>query len=422
MTAQRSHRQLAVLILALACGRVGYERVEATDGASAPEGGLRDVVVHEARESDSGSDQGLPEPNPVCQGLGGRDVLLGASHAHTLLVRVNGRLWVWGANGAGQLGVGDTNPRAAPLELMGSWLDVAAGRFHSCAVDRADGLSCWGGNERGRLGLGDQADRPGPTRVQPEVRWREVEAGGGHTCAIRFDGTLWCWGDNARGALGTNEPDGVFRVTATQVGAETTWSAITSGGGGSSCGLRGGALFCWGRNGSGEIGVGDEIDRRAPAAVAVGIEWQSADAGVSHVCAIRRGGTLWCWGSNDRGRAGLGDRAGANLPSQIGTGSSWTRVSAGVEHTCAIKADGTLWCWGSNDGGRLGEISEPSAAFITMPQQVGAERGWEEVVAAEHTCAVNKNRLYCWGANGSMQLGGSGSGGAEPQPVCLLQQ
>ena len=39
-------------------------------------------------------------------------------------------------------------------------------------------------------------------RVGTELGWLEVWAGGAHTCARRGDGTRWCWGANGSGQLG----------------------------------------------------------------------------------------------------------------------------------------------------------------------------------------------------------------------------
>lgn len=85
---------------------------------------------------------------------------------HTCIIREGGRLFCWGRNVEGQLGLGDTEPRSRPVELAQTgWSTLAIGHFHSCAV-RDGSLYCWGKNEDGELGLGLVGRKNVPTRVR----------------------------------------------------------------------------------------------------------------------------------------------------------------------------------------------------------------------------------------------------------------
>jgi len=63
----------------------------------------------------------------------------------------NGRLFCWGSNNRGQLGTGTMTDAAQPAQIPGLWLDVAAGWYHTCAVDSTGALYCWGSDEDGAL-------------------------------------------------------------------------------------------------------------------------------------------------------------------------------------------------------------------------------------------------------------------------------
>ena len=73
-----------------------------------------------------------------------------------------------------------------------------------------------------------------------------------------------------------------------------------------------------------------------------------------HGCGIRPPGALWCWGRNVEGQLGVGDYATHFVPTRAGTGTDWVDVSTGRFHTCAQRADASIWCTGDNPRGQLG--------------------------------------------------------------------
>lgn len=97
----------------------------------------------------------------------------------------------------------------APVGLAGdgTWTGVAAGAVHLCGVRPDDRLFCWGGNASGQLGLGDVATRTVPAVVGTEGDWLAVEAANlsRHTCALKNDGRRYCWGSNGYGQLGVSD-------------------------------------------------------------------------------------------------------------------------------------------------------------------------------------------------------------------------
>ena len=107
--------------------------------------------------------------------------------------------------------------------------------------------------------------------------------------------------------------------------------------------------------------------------------WASVTAGYNYTCATRTNRALWCWGQNDVGQLGLGwyyegPGAGNPDPEQVisPAAAGWATITAGESHACAIRTGGTLWCWGWNDRGQLGIGSQ--AYFNDLPQQVTCGR------------------------------------------------
>ena len=132
------------------------------------------------------------------------------------------------------------------------------------------------------------------------------------------------------------------------------------------------------------------------------------------------------WGSNSKGELGNNSTTGSSVPVAVDmsgalAGKAVTAVTAGGYYTCAV-ADGKAYCWGYNDSGQLGDNSINDSPVPVAVDTSGALAG-ETVTAISagrsHTCAVADGKAYCWGYNGSGQLGdGShqplgGAGGGE---------
>jgi alpha-tubulin suppressor-like RCC1 family protein len=118
----------------------------------------------------------------------------------------SGRLYCWGRNDEGQLGLGDFMDRFA-VQALGDRdaQQVSAGGQHTCIVDQPGDVRCFGSNAFGQLGIDRAMPRlssipAAPVSDLPAVS--RVATGTDHTCAILRDGELRCWGSNTLGQLG----------------------------------------------------------------------------------------------------------------------------------------------------------------------------------------------------------------------------
>lgn len=145
-------------------------------------------------------------------------VAVGASHA--IALDSAGCLYAWGHNRHGCCGV-QTVPAdaviAAPTRISQTrFVDVAAGWYHTAALDAADGaVFTWGFGQYGALGHGEMCSEVAPKRVQAispppgapstvhcVARGRRVVCGAWHTMLITSFGELYAWGWNAYWQLG----------------------------------------------------------------------------------------------------------------------------------------------------------------------------------------------------------------------------
>jgi alpha-tubulin suppressor-like RCC1 family protein len=331
----------------------------------------------------------------------------GETGSHTCGIHTNATLWCWGRGGRGQIGTGDRRNRLSPERVDAAhWVQVAAGSEHTCGIRDDHSLWCWGANGSGQLGLGDTDDRSVPTQVGSGSDWTRVALGVDVTCALRDDDSLWCWGFNDHGQLGLG--DTTDRSVPTEVGgASAKWAALGVGSD-HACATRvDDSLWCWGLNDYGRLGVGDDEDRLVPTQVGGQTNWQSVSPGGAHTCGVRTDDTLWCWGADFDGQLGDGTFVSERkTPTQVGSQSVWRQVNTGSLHTCATRINGTLWCWGFNGSGELG-IGSGGWQTISRPIQVGHLRTWTDVSAGGfYTCSPQVDKtLWCWGYPRDGQLG-----------------
>ena len=127
----------------------------------------------------------------------------------------------WGRGDVGQLGHGKTTSVDSPPNSsikLGSGRTakaIAAGNFHTCAVIDNSSIKCWGLNDSGQLGQGDTSNRGDGSNEMadnlPAINLgsgktaRAISTGDSHTCAVLDNASVKCWGKNDSGQLGLGD-------------------------------------------------------------------------------------------------------------------------------------------------------------------------------------------------------------------------
>lgn len=147
---------------------------------------------------------------------------LATGYNHTCALAGGQKVRCWGSNQNGVLGLGhvdiigdNESADGSPyIDLSGdgsdSFVMVATGNNHSCAIDTSNKAYCWGLGSLGATGHGDTAtigdnetiDKENTlVRIAPEVT--QLSGGVNHTCALtKNEGKVICWGQNSYGQLG----------------------------------------------------------------------------------------------------------------------------------------------------------------------------------------------------------------------------
>jgi len=390
----------------------------------------------------------------------GAFVSISAGDTHTCLTETTGTTKCWGNSADGRLGIGSNpslytmTPTGIDTSAAGTFThtQIAAGKQFTCLLGTGtQGVKCWGGNEFFQLGRGGtsttQLDTPDATVVQKSpVPLSDLNNAvsiaasktGSHACAVTSAGNVYCWGAGTSGQLGDGlSTDSSSAVQVLQNGGATALPSVRSiaAGGLHSCAalafkadnqnVTESGIYCWGENGSGQLGDGTIVDssKAVPIAVidqvepiapnATDSQWfTQVVAGAAHTCALRSDGAVFCWGLNSRGQVGDGTTANSTRPVSVsgigGTGSlsDVVAISAGKNHTCALKNDHAVLCWGANESGQLGD---GTIIDRTTPVEIiaGATSNTVAISAGgAHTCVANFNgTVQCWGEGLRGQLG-----------------
>ncbi len=245
--------------------------------------------------------------------------------------------------------------------------------------------------------VSDGTEALGSANLAPGIA-TAVAAGGNHTCAI-VGGAVQCWGDNGTGQLG----DGTTVSRGAPITVIASGATAIAAGRFHTCAIVDGAVECWGDNRGGQIGDNTTTERHSPTtviasgatAIAAGIDFD----GYGHTCAIV-GGAVQCWGYNGQGQLGDGTTTERHVPTTV-IASGATAIAAGLQHSCAV-VGGAVQCWGSNWVGLLGDGTTTERHTPTIVIASGATA----IAAGElHSCAIVSGAVQCWGYNSSGQIG-----------------
>jgi alpha-tubulin suppressor-like RCC1 family protein len=332
-----------------------------------------------------------------------------------LLVMTQGVLALASCGGGGESGA-----PSAPPPSVASFVSVTAGGAHTCALTASGAAYCWGRGESGQLGASpptscvlDSGALPCslvPLVVQGGLAFTQVVGGGGHTCALTRDGSAYCWGNNGSGQIG----NGTMTNTSVPVAVSggLTFASIDAGVS-HTCGVTSsGTAYCWGRNDRGQLGDGTTTTRLVPVAVSGGLTFQLVTAGgfdIGHTCGLTSGGAALCWGDNERGQLGSGtsDLTAHPAPAQVSGGFTFAALTAGLgRHTCGLTGTGAAFCWGENTFGALGNGSTTDGP---VPTAVSGGLAYAQLRAGGfigHTCGLTSSgAAFCWGENERGQVG-----------------
>lgn len=336
--------------------------------------------------------------------------------------------------------------------------DIAVGQYFACALHNNGAVKCWGTNNGGQLGIGsastigDATTEVGGANTFVDLGTGRtavsISAGYTHVCALLDNSTVKCWGQNTYGQLGQGNTNSIGdntnelgnNLASISLGSGRTATAVYAFGYVSCAKLDDGSMKCWGRNSSGQLGMGDKANRGdgsnemgdnlTALDLGTGRTASKVSGGLDFMCALLDNGTVKCWGNGKFGQNGndntavLGDGAGEmgdSLPvvNINGSGGSLTAtdIASGDQFTCVKRSDNTEICWGRNIDGQcgfgdnngqernLGDDSGEMAALVAISMSTGFGTLSQIYTFGFSACAIDTlNVAKCWGQNTYGQL------------------
>lgn len=356
-----------------------------------------------------------------------------------------------------------SSPRLVELPISSPIVQIAAGKFHTLALNAEGHVFAWGFGKGGRLGTGSEMDYVEPTRLRAfdDIPLARIAAGENHSLALSCSGQIFSWGSNSFGQLGhsvkttTHESRLVPKRVDAFKGMVMLDIAASGSHSGAIC-LQNGFVYTWGSNKRGQLGRKEgfgvdqpnpspkRVDRLVAGHVLSSLPHDAYDRlraehlamSDVHTCVVLRGrkngqshGAVWQfgYGLNVPTRILFKEKASTKKMMVDAWMPRWHQrrediisVSCAPNHSIALAASGDVYTWGHN-GDALshtvdGVVYQPPGT----PQRVelAAYGPIVNVCASQDHCAVvtESGDLLSWGGGPQGVLGHGAGTSWQPRP------
>ncbi|XP_076445489.1 X-linked retinitis pigmentosa GTPase regulator-like [Babylonia areolata] len=297
-------------------------------------------------------------------------------------------------------------------------LHVACGDEHSALVAESGRVFVFGPNQWGQLGLGTStlADRPSCIKSLKHEKCKWVACGRSHTVfatvstwgqydtfplpAAPESGKLYACGSNEDGQLGVKTSGSSSPLPGPVVSLTPTPWTMLAAGCDHSMALTEGRVVVWGSDEEGQLGQGQTTSTAVPSHLDVGHPVRWISCGYHHSALVTEAGEVWTWGDGEGGKLGRAtdDSVSTSVPGQVtAIGHRAISVACGGSHTAVLTDSGQVYTFGSGPCGQLGlgesVLESASPYLLALPFRV------TQVCCGENFTAIvsDKGQLYTCG-------------------------
>jgi len=290
---------------------------------------------------------------------------ISAGYEHSMAIDNRGKVWGWGYNAWGELGVSNSpEDSATPLSIWGiekTFCRISTGNMITTSINNHGQVWTWGYNFQGQLGDNTTLPRRTPVSIYKSYgtckTFCHISTGYDHVAAIDHHGQVWTWGYNQYGKLGDNTT--TERHTPVAICGNKTFCRINAAGFNTRALDYQGKVWSWGHNYNGQLGDNTITSHRTPVAVCGNKTFCHISGGSNNTFAIDYKGQVWSWGNNSWGRLGNNSLDNTCVPVSIhGNKKTFCRIESKRYHTLAVDMYGQIWGWGYSQYGELGYFED----------------------------------------------------------------
>ncbi|XP_008552683.1 probable E3 ubiquitin-protein ligase HERC4 isoform X2 [Microplitis demolitor] len=333
---------------------------------------------------------------------------------------IDADMFCWGSTVHGELGLGGIEEEIinVPREVTDfkkatEVKDIACGNNYTIVITHDGKIYSCGNNDSGQLGHDKPRKKLQLVSDLDVFVFKKAVCGASHTLAINEWGQLFSWGCNSDGQLGLSSYVPI-QETPRMVKSLATSTVIQV-----SCGYKhaialtnNGQLYSWGLNDEGQLGLGPEVKiEHKPQLIkslgAVPIAYIAC--GGYHTIVVSKSGAIYAWGRNTFGQLGVNGIQSVYLPCQLRTlrNSKVRHVSCGEDFSAFLTMDGGVFTCGA---GMYGQLGHGSVSNEILPRQIMELMGsivTQISCGKRHMLALipSRGRVYAWGLGGAGQLG-----------------
>ncbi|WP_119327866.1 RCC1 domain-containing protein [Cysteiniphilum halobium] len=291
---------------------------------------------------------------------------------------------------------------------------LSAGYRHTCALDLDNQAYCWGYNASGELGNGTYKNSMYPTKISQgelpkDYALMSISLGNVHTCALDSENQAYCWGENGNGQLGNGNNTSSHSPVKVLTGDIPQGVVLTSIalGNNFSCAIASNQkAYCWGggfRNTPMELPQGQLPQSAAITSIGLGQDFG---------CLLDHTGQAYCWGINDYYKLGNKVSGGSTSPVAVNQqGLVFKSIHTGNDHACGVTEDNKAYCWGHNKYGQLGnnmvnEYGEYKPSLVAQGALPDGVTIKAMSLGFTHSCILGSDqKAYCWGGHAGVGSG-----------------
>ncbi|NXH35546.1 RPGR regulator, partial [Myiagra hebetior] len=293
-----------------------------------------------------------------------KPVLISCGDEHTAIITGKGKLYMFGSNDWGQLGLGSKNTVSKPTCVKALKPEkpklAVCGRNHTLVYTEKGNVYAAGGNSEGQLGLGDTEERTTFHLISfftSQHKIKQLSAGSYTSAAVTEDGQLFVWGDNSEGQIGlANE---AFVSVPCKVDIGKPVSSVSCGYYHSALITGDGELYTFGEPANGKLGLLPEQlkNNRVPQPV-LGIMEKviKVACGGEHTVVLTET-DVYTFGLGQYGQLGHGTFVfESSVPKSVKhlKRHKICNISCGENHTAVIAENGLMFTFGDGRHGKLG--------------------------------------------------------------------